>query len=73
MNPFRAGIGLLAKNLDIPVLPMRIAGLYEVKQAGRQLARPWEISVRVGRPIKFPVCAAPEEIASELKRAVEAL
>jgi len=73
MNPFRAGIGLLAKNLDIPVLPMRIAGLYEVKQAGRQLARPWEISVRVGRPIKFAASAEPEEIASELKRAVEAL
>jgi long-chain acyl-CoA synthetase len=73
MNPFRAGIGLLVKNLDIPVLPMRIAGLYEVKQAGRQLARPWEISVRVGRPIKFAASAAPEEIASELKRAVEAL
>ncbi len=40
MNPFRAGIGLLAKNLDIPVLPMRIVGLFEVKQAGRRFARP---------------------------------
>ena len=29
MNPFRAGIGLLAVNLGIPVLPMRIDGLFE--------------------------------------------
>src|SRR5205807_747782 len=29
MNPFRAGIGLLADNLGIPVLPMRIVGLFE--------------------------------------------
>ena len=48
MNPFRAGIGLLANNLGIPVLPMRIAGLFEVKQAGRKFARPGEIRVRIG-------------------------
>ncbi|MGC1370670.1 MAG: AMP-binding protein, partial [Candidatus Sulfotelmatobacter sp.] len=28
LNPFRAGVGLLAKNLGIPVLPMRIHGLF---------------------------------------------
>ena len=32
--PFRAGIGLLAQNLGIPILPMRIDGLYVLKQAG---------------------------------------
>jgi long-chain acyl-CoA synthetase len=73
MNPFRAGIGLLAKNLDISVLPMKIVGLYEVKQAGRRLAHPFEISVRIGQPIKFAVGATPEEIASALQRAVEIL
>jgi long-chain acyl-CoA synthetase len=73
MNPFRAGIGLLAKNLALPVLPMKIVGLYGVKQAGRKFARPGEISVRIGQPIKFGASAAPEEIASKLQRAVEAL
>ena len=38
MNPFRAGIGLLAENLGIPVLPMRIDGLFEVKQSGKKFA-----------------------------------
>src|SRR5205085_2011719 len=46
MNPFRAGIGLLAQNLGIPVLPMRIDGLYEIKQAGKKFAAPYKISVR---------------------------
>jgi len=36
----RAGIGLLAENLGIPVLPMRIDGLFEVKKAGRKFAKP---------------------------------
>jgi len=73
MNPFRAGIGLLAGNLGIPVLPMRIDGLFEVKQAGRRFAAPWKISVRIGKPMKFPPGTDPQEIAAQLQRAVEEL
>ena len=73
MNPFRAGIGLLVNNLGIPVLPMRIRGLFEVKQAGKRFAPPWKICVRIGQPMKFPSGSAPERIAEELQRAVEAL
>jgi len=73
MNPFRAGIGLLAKNLDIPVLPMRIVGLFEVKQSGKKFARPWKIGVRIGRPMRFAADSDPAQIARELQSAVEAL
>ena len=74
MNPFRAGIGLLANNLDIPVLPMRIVGLFEVKQAGKKFALPWKISVcALGEPMKFAPGSDPEQIARELQSAVEAL
>jgi long-chain acyl-CoA synthetase len=73
MNPFRAGIGLMANNLGIPVLPMRIVGLFEVKEAGRKFARPGEIRVRIGRPVNFAAGGDPGQIARELQRAVEAL
>ncbi len=73
MNPFRAGIGLLAENLGIPVLPMRIDGLFEVKQAGKKFAKPWAISVRIGEPVKFAPGTDPQKIAAELQKAVEAL
>jgi long-chain acyl-CoA synthetase len=73
MNPFRAGIGLLAVNLGIPVLPMRIAGLFEVKRAGRKFARPGEIGVRIGTPVKFEAAMDAEQIARELQRRVEEL
>jgi long-chain acyl-CoA synthetase len=73
MNPFRAGIGLLANNLSIPVLPMRISGLFEVKQAGRRFAPPGKIGVRIGRPMTFEEGTDPEQIARELQSAVEAL
>jgi long-chain acyl-CoA synthetase len=73
MNPFRAGIGLLAANLGISVLPMRIDGLFEVKQSGRRFAAPWRISVRIGEPLKFRPETDPQQIANELQRAIETL
>ncbi|MGA8272041.1 MAG: AMP-binding protein [Candidatus Sulfotelmatobacter sp.] len=73
MNPFRTGIGLLANNLNIPVLPMRIVGLFEVKQAGQKFARPGKIGVRIGRPIRFAPGSDPAQIARELQGAVERL
>jgi long-chain acyl-CoA synthetase len=72
-NPFRAGIGLLANNLGIPVLPMRIVGLFEVKQAGKRFAPPRKIGVRIGQPMRFPAGSDPEQIARELQSVVEGL
>jgi long-chain acyl-CoA synthetase len=73
MNPFRAGIGLLAANLGIPVVPMRIDGIFELKQAGRKFAAPWTIKVTIGEPRTFPPGTEPEKIAAELQREVEGL
>ena len=73
INQFRAGIGLLAKNLNLPVLPMRIVGLFEIKHSGRKLARPYQIGVRIGNPMRFPSESDPAQIARDLQKAVEAL
>jgi long-chain acyl-CoA synthetase len=71
--PFRSGVGLLANNLRIPILPMRIDGLFEIKKAGKKFAPPGKIQVRIGKPIQFAPETAPEEIARVLRRAVESL
>ncbi|HTW30234.1 MAG TPA: AMP-binding protein [Candidatus Sulfotelmatobacter sp.] len=73
MNPFRAGTGLLARNLGIPVLPMRIDGLFELKKAGKKFALPWKITVRIGKPLQFSPDIDPAEIARQLQNAVEQL
>jgi long-chain acyl-CoA synthetase len=73
IRPFRAGIGLLAQNLGIPVLPMRIDGLFELKQAGKTAALPWKIQVKIGTPIAFEPETDPEKIAKQLQSAVERL
>jgi long-chain acyl-CoA synthetase len=71
--PFRTGVGLLANNLRIPILPMRIDGLFEIKHAGKKFAAPGKIQVRIGKPVQFAPETDPEEIARTLQKAVENL
>jgi len=73
MRSFRAGVGLLANNLAVPVVPMRINGLFELKNAKKKCALPGTIKVEIGSPVRFPRNSSPEWIASELQRAVESL
>jgi long-chain acyl-CoA synthetase len=73
LRPFRAGVGLLATRLGIPVVPMRIDGLFAVKRAGRRLAPPGEIRVRIGKPVSFAATDEAPSIAAELQKRVEGL
>jgi long-chain acyl-CoA synthetase len=70
---FRSGIGLLAKQLNIPVVPLRIAGLYDLKQHNRMLAPPGHVQVTIGQPVRFSPDADPNEITRELQRRVAEL
>ena len=67
MAPFRAGIGLLAAQLRIPVVPVRVDGLYELKMAGKRWARPGTVQITIGAPVKFSGEDKPEEIARDLE------
>jgi len=71
--PFRAGIGLLANNLRIPIIPMRIDGLFEIKRAGKKFAPPRKIHIRIGSSVKFDPGSDPQWIAEELQKKVEEL
>ncbi len=73
LGPFRTGVGLLANILHIPILPMRIDGLFEIKNAGKKFAAPGKIQVRIGKPMQFAPETNPEEIARALHKAVENL
>jgi long-chain acyl-CoA synthetase len=73
MSPFRSGIGLLATHLNLPIIPMRIDGLFPFKIAKKHYAPPHAVQVRIGDPVRFEPTADPEEIARELQRIVAGL
>jgi long-chain acyl-CoA synthetase len=73
MAPFQSGIGLLAQNLGLPIIPMRLDGVWGMKRERRRLARRGEITVHIGEPVSFPPGMAAEEIARKLQELVSSL
>jgi long-chain acyl-CoA synthetase len=73
MGPFRSGIGLLATQLNLPVIPMRIEGLFPFRTAKKHYAPPGAIHVKIGDPVKFDPEADPEQITMELQKKVAEL
>ena len=73
MKQFMEGIGLLVKNLGAPVVPARIDGLYELKNARRRFARPGEITVTLDAPVRFSADSEPASITNRLEKRVASL
>jgi long-chain acyl-CoA synthetase len=70
MGTFRSGIGLLATHLNLPVIPMRIDGLFPLRIAKRHYAKPGTVQIHIGAPVRFEATADAEEIAKELQTRV---
>ncbi|MFZ3214543.1 MAG: AMP-binding protein [Candidatus Acidiferrales bacterium] len=70
IHPFRAGIGLLAKQLDLPVVPIRLDGLFDMKQANRIAHAPGKVRVSIGAPVRFTSDMDPNQIARDLQQRV---
>lgn len=73
MSSFKVGIGLLAKELNVAVVPVRLHGLYELKQREKYFASPGAVRVVFGEAIKFDTRLTPIAIAEELERRIAAL
>jgi long-chain acyl-CoA synthetase len=71
--PFQHGIGILAKDLGLPVVPLRLKGIHELREQGRRVARHGEVRLTIGRALRFDANADPGEIARRLEEAVRAL
>jgi long-chain acyl-CoA synthetase len=72
IQQFRSGIGLLATRLGIPVVPIRIDGLYRLRQERRRIARGC-VQIHIGLPVSFDAHADPTNVADELRQRVAAL
>lgn len=71
LHSFRAGIGLLAKQVDVPIVPVRIDGIYELRQQGKHFAPPGKITINIGAPVHCSVQDSAEQISRELEDRVK--
>lgn len=51
IKEFKKGIGILAKELNVPVVPTAIQGTYRMLAPGRVLPRPAKITITFGKPV----------------------
>jgi long-chain acyl-CoA synthetase len=58
LQQFKAGLGVLAVELGVPVVPTRIDGTHEALPKGRRLPRPRRVTVTFGSAL------SPREVAS---------
>jgi len=66
LQPFKAGIGLLASELNVPVVPIMLRGLFEVKRRQQRFVKPGTVSITFGEPVTFS-----DETAGEITRQLE--
>jgi len=73
LSPFKTGIGVLVRELNVPVVPVNLKGLYELKKKRQYFAAPGTVTVVFGKPIKFDREMDPKQITEQLQRQVEEL
>ena len=73
LQPFKSGIGLLATDLRVPVVPVAIAGTHAILPKGRNRPHRGPVTVRFGGPVE--VAASDDRLvtAARLERAVAGL
>ena len=72
IDRFRAGIGMIASRLNVPVVPVRIDGLDQVLHPTWKMARPGRVRVAFGKPLHLSG-EDYEALALDVERAVKAL
>jgi long-chain acyl-CoA synthetase len=73
MDKFQSGIGLLTENLNVPIVPMRIDGVWKMRREGRRVAKRGEITIRIGSPVRFTAGTPSDEIAGKLRQIITEL
>jgi long-chain acyl-CoA synthetase len=73
INPFMSGLGLLVANLDLPVAPIKIEGLFDLTRQRRYFSRPGTVTVTFGEPVTFERGTDSARITQELEERVRAL
>ena len=72
LQPFQMGLGIMVKELGIPVVPIKISGTEKVFPPEASFPKRGKVSVTFGEPLRFRF-EEPAEIVEKTRQAVEKL
>lgn len=73
VQAFRSGIGLLAKDSQVPVLPIALIGLDDMRAKNSRWFHSGSLEIRVGEPVDIDAEKSPSEITEQLHERVRRL
>ncbi|HVP46062.1 MAG TPA: AMP-binding protein [Bryobacteraceae bacterium] len=73
LQPFKTGIGLMATRLRVPVVPIHIAGLFEIYPANASWPQRGAVRVRIGAPLHFEQEHDEEAATRAIEKAIHRL
>jgi long-chain acyl-CoA synthetase len=73
MASFRPGIGVLAADSRVPVLPIAIVGFDKLLQTKRLFPRRHLVQIRIGKPITLPPNSTPTDWTARLEHELRSL
>ena len=73
VQPFKSGVGLLARELDLPVIPVGIRGTFESLSVHDSWPRRGPVRIAFGRPLRLKEGETPDQLAARLEAAVRQL
>ena len=73
MQPFKPGVGLLAVELGVPVVPIHLRGVYAILSKGSRAPCRGPVEVTIGAPLRFPPGMDHAQAAQQLEREIRRL
>jgi long-chain acyl-CoA synthetase len=71
--PFQPGTGILARDLRVPVVPVWLDGIRELREKGKRRAAPGAVSLRIGPALEFGSAEDPAAATASVEAAVRRL
>jgi long-chain acyl-CoA synthetase len=73
LQAFRPGIGMMAVRLQVPIVPIRLSGIYEIYSLHDSWPRRGPVGVSIGPPLSFDTHTPYEEAARRLEETIKNL
>lgn len=71
--PFMQGIGMIATKMKVPIVPVRIRGLFEVFPRFKKIPKFGKVIVHIGKPLLFGATTSAVEATNAIAKAVKKL
>ena len=73
MQSFKSGVGLLARELDLPIIPVGIQGTFESLSICDSWPRRGPVRISFGQPLQLEESETPSQLAGRVEKAVKEL